>query len=289
MIHLIASICCATCIFLVFKVFEKFGIHTLYAIITNYLTAAFVGLAFYSGPTRIQDIEAQNWIIPAVLLGILFIVVFNLIALTSQKMGVSAASVATKMSLIIPVILAVLLHGETLDAIKISGVVVALAAVFLASHKASQQIQHKNHRLVYLPVLVFLGSGIIDASLKYMEETRVPAAEFPLFSAGIFASAAFSGILFSTFRQKAGFPKIALKDIFGGIALGVPNFFSVYFLLQALQFKGLNSVSIFTLNNVSVVLLTTLLGILLFKERLSAKNWSGVLLAALSIILVGFF
>ena len=59
--------------------------------------------------------------------------------------------------------------------------------------------------------------------------------------------------------------------------------------VPALQFEGLNSVSIFTLNNVSVVLLTTLLGILLFKERLSAKNWTGVLLAALSIILVGFF
>ena len=287
MVHLIASICCASFIFLVFKGFEKYGIHTLYGIITNYLTAALVGFFFYSGTTQLQEITAQNWILPAVLLGVLFIVVFNLIALTSQKLGVSTASVATKMSLIIPVILSILLHGERIDLAKIVGVVLALAAVFLASHKPDEAIE--NRKIGYLPALVFLGSGIIDASLNYMEETRVNESEFPLFSAVIFASAGLFGILFSVSRKKLDYQKPRLKDIVGGIALGVPNFFAVYFLLQALQNQNLTSVALFTINNVSVVLLTTLIGIFFFKERLSSKNKIGVLLAALSIILVGLF
>jgi drug/metabolite transporter (DMT)-like permease len=287
MVHLISSICCASFIFLVFKGFEKFGIHTPYGIIINYLTAAVVGYSFYSGTTDLSELEIQKWILPAVLLGMLFIVVFNFIALTSQKMGLSTASVATKMSLIIPVILAVILHGERVDTVKITGVALALAAVFLASHKESQSLE--NRRIIYLPAIVFLGSGIIDASLKYMQETRVSESEFPLFSAVIFASAGLFGILFSIFRKNLDFIKPRPKDIIGGITLGVPNFFAVYFLLQALQFRGLNSVAIFTINNVSVVLITTLFGIFLFKERLSSKNKIGILFAALSIIFVGFF
>ena len=77
--------------------------------------------------------------------------------------------------------------------------------------------------------------------------------------------------------------------ILGGIALGVPNFFSIYFLLRALQFEGLNSASIFTLNNVAIVMLTTLAGIVFFKEKLSLKNWMGIFLAVISILLISLF
>ncbi|MGB5360713.1 MAG: EamA/RhaT family transporter, partial [Eudoraea sp.] len=50
-----------------------------------------------------------------------------------------------------------------------------------------------------------------------------------------------------------------------------------------------NSASIFTLNNVAIVMFSTLLGIVLFKEKISPKNWGGILLAVISIILVAFF
>ena len=75
----------------------------------------------------------------------------------------------------------------------------------------------------------------------------------------------------------------------GGIALGVPNYFSVFFLLKALQFEGLNSAEVFTLNNVSIVVLTTLLGIVLFREHLQWKNWVGVVMAVISILLISLY
>ena len=282
---LIWSIICSTLIFVVFKLYDTYRVNTLYAIIVNYLTAFTVGIILFEGTVAFPEWIASSWLLPAAALGMLFIFIFNLMARTSQTLGVSVASVATKMSLVIPVFLGVLLYGETLGPLKIVGVAIALAAVFFASLRPGQQRLHV--RTLYLPALVFLGSGIIDGSLKYLEETRVPDREFPLFSASIFLSAALSGILFVAFRRGQPQPPLRPKDVLGGVTLGIPNFFSVFFLLRALQYPGLNSASLFTLNNVCIVTVTTLLGIVLFRERLSARNWLGVGLALISIVLVG--
>lgn len=75
----------------------------------------------------------------------------------------------------------------------------------------------------------------------------------------------------------------------GGIALGIPNYFSIFFLLRALQNDRWNSASIFTINNVAIVMFSTVLGIMLFNEKLSLTNWLGIMLAIISILLVALF
>jgi drug/metabolite transporter (DMT)-like permease len=137
--------------------------------------------------------------------------------------------------------------------------------------------------------LVFLGSGVIDTSIKYLQEIHVEETEYPLFSAVVFASAATIGLLFIIFKSIKTKEKIAWKDIFGGIALGIPNYFSIYYLLKALQSETLNSASVFTINNVAIVMFSTLLGIILFEEQLSLKNWIGISLAIISIVLIALF
>ena len=74
-----------------------------------------------------------------------------------------------------------------------------------------------------------------------------------------------------------------------GVILGVPNYFSIHFLLAALRNENGNSASVFTINNVAIVLFSTLLGILIFKEKLSMKNWGGIVIAVISIALVALF
>lgn len=68
--------------------------------------------------------------------------------------------------------------------------------------------------------------------------------------------------------------------------LGVPNYFSLYFLIKALQNKNLESATIFTLINIGVILLSTFFGILLFKEKLIKQNYLGIALAIIAVILV---
>ncbi|MEC8884395.1 MAG: GRP family sugar transporter, partial [Bacteroidota bacterium] len=79
---------------------------------------------------------------------------------------------------------------------------------------------------------------------------------------------------------------LAFKNIIGGIALGIPNYYSIYFLVQALRHPTLESSTVFTLNNVGIVMVATLIGILFFKEKLSPKNWIGIAIAVVSIILI---
>lgn len=286
MYYLLLSILSSSLIFVIFKLFTKHTIQTLYAIIINYITACIVGLSFYQGEVQVTDIPSKPWFLGTLALGVLFIVVFNLMAATSQRIGVSAASVATKMSLAIPVLFGVFVYKETLGSVKIIGIVLALFAVYFASvKKKSISIDTSD---LWLPTLVFLGSGIIDTSIKYVQEVHVQEQEYPLFTALVFASAATTGIFFLVFRSIKQPLKVNFKNVLGGIALGVPNYFSIYFLMKALQHTNLNSASIFTINNVFIVIFTTLLGILLFKEKISLKNWSGIAIAVLSIILVAF-
>ena len=287
MFDLAISICCSSLIFVIFKLYAVYKIDTLYAIITNYVVACLVGLFFYSGEINPSEIVHQPWFLGTLLLGFLFIVVFNLIAKTSQTVGVSVASVATKMSLVIPVIFGILVYKEELGIIKVIGILLALAAVYFASIK-EKQISIKKSALI-LPILVFLGSGIIDTSIKYVQEVHIKENEFPLFSATVFGAAAMVGLVFIGFKTLKTPFKINLRNVLGGISLGIPNYFAIYYILRALQNPILNSASVFTINNVAIVILSTLLGIILFKEQISLKNWGGIALAIISIILVAIF
>ncbi|NHF59320.1 DMT family transporter [Flavobacteriaceae bacterium TP-CH-4] len=287
MLDLALSVLFSSLIFVIFKLFKVYKIETLYAIITNYVVACVVGLLFYNGELSVVEVLGKPWFPGTLLLGFLFIAVFNLMAATAQKVGVSVASVATKMSLVIPVLFGVLVYKEALGPWKIVGVLLALAAVYFASVKP-RPVDFKNTSL-FLPLLVFLGSGLIDTSIKYVQEVYIEEREFSLFSATVFASAALMGILFVLLRSYRTPIRMNLRNALGGVALGVPNYFSIYFLLRALQNQELNSASVFTINNVAIVMFSTLLGILLFKEHLSVKNWSGIALAIVSIVLVALF
>lgn len=287
MLNLALSVLCSSLIFVIFKLFNVYKVETLYAIITNYVVACSVGLLFYKGEIGITEVAEKTWFWGTFALGLLFIIIFNLMAATSQRLGVSVASVATKMSLVLPVLFGVFMYKEELGAWKILGILLALGAVYFASVKEKTTVFKKNSLL--LPFLVFLGSGIIDVSLAYFEKEFITPAELPIFSAAVFGSAAIVGFVIILFNAIKKPLKINFRNILGGICLGVPNYFSIYFLLRALQNESLNSASVFTINNVAIVMFSTLLGILLFKEKISWKNWGGIALAVVSIVLVALF
>lgn len=286
MMYLALSVLFSSLIFVVFKLFYVYRVQTIYAIIINYVTACIVGLLYHKEPLEPLLIPKNSWFWGAVALGLLFILVFNLMAATSQKLGVSVASVATKMSLAVPVVFGVLLYNEKLGILQIAGIVLALFAVYFASLKV-KDITAKKWAFI-LPLLVFLGSGIIDTSIKYFQQLHMKENEYALFSATIFASAAIIGTVFILFKSVKQRLKLNIKNVIGGICLGVPNYFSIYFLLKALQHQNWSSAVVFTINNVAIVMFATLLGILLFREVLSVKNWLGIGMAIISIVLVAF-
>ena len=243
------------------------------------------GILAYEGTITISQLPNLNWFYYSLVLGALFIIVFNLMAITTQRSGLSAVSVATKMSVVIPVLFGLIYYNESLGATKLIGIGIALIAVYLTSKKSNQGISI-NRKLILLPILVFVGSGIIDTSLKFLEDTYVANNDVPLFSAIIFLAAAIIGFIIIIIQVIKGSLKFEIKNVIAGICLGVPNYFSIYYLVKALRSDILESSGIFGINNVSIVMLSTFAGIFLFKEKLIRKNWIGIALAILSIILI---
>lgn len=254
------------------------------AIVVNYIVACSVGIMVYNAPIKIEDIITSSWFYGAFFLGILFIAIFQVMALTAQRNGLSVASVAGKMSVIIPVIFGFYLYNESAGIQKIAGIVLALIAVYLSSVKSETGTKFSNNLL--LPAILFIGSGVIDTSIKYLETTYVPEDGIPIFSAMIFGSAAFFGLFPLGYLAVKKQFHFNFKSILGGIILGIINFGSIFYLIRALHYKDLESSTIFTVNNVSIVMLSTLLGLMLFNEHISKKNWIGIVMAIISIVLV---
>ncbi|MFD1063655.1 EamA/RhaT family transporter [Winogradskyella litorisediminis] len=283
MIYLALSILASTGIFILFKLFKKYNIDTLQAIVVNYITACAAGFLHYNQNINLNSIKNTTWFYAAIGLGFLFIAIFNVMALTAQRNGLSVASVASKMSVIIPVIFGIWVYNEGVGAQKIIGIILALLAVYLSSIKSSRlKAQQKEKATIWLPIILFLGSGTIDTSINYF----APDDSIPLFSATIFGFAFIIGcavLLYKSVKFKKYFSP---RSIPLGFALGLVNYASIFFLLKALRIEGLESSALFTINNVAIVAISTLVGLLVFGEKISKTNWVGISLALVSIVLV---
>ncbi|MFC5044646.1 EamA/RhaT family transporter [Aquimarina hainanensis] len=287
MTYLLLSILATTIIFILFKTFSLYKVNTSQAIVTNYIVAALFGFFFHTGNISIPTLISQPWFIWSLILGAVFISIFSLIAITAQRNGISVVAVASKMSMIIPILFGILYYKEHTNTLKITGILIALIAVFLASSKKTSQTTTNTSSFIY-PLLVFIGSGLIDTSIKFIDFHFVKPEDASIFPATIFAAAGILGIFLLLYNSIIKKESISFKNIIAGISLGIPNYFSVYFLILALRHELMDSSTVFTINNVSILITSTLAGILIFREQLLLKNWIGILLAILSIFLVSF-
>jgi drug/metabolite transporter (DMT)-like permease len=283
MINLLLTVLFSSLLYIVFKFFSKYNINTFQAIVFNYIIAFLVGLLISEETIDFYLIQKKSWLLGSFVLGGLFLLVFNILGKTSQENGVSVASVSSKMSMIIPILFGIFFFKETITFQKIIGIGIALIAVYFTSKKESGKIEIKNF---IFPILLFFGAGIVDTSINYLQYTHLKVHEIAFFSATTFLAAFFFGILVSIIKIIKGTFKFEGKNIIGGLFLGIPNYFSMYFLIKALHNKNIESATVFTLINIGVILLSTFFGIILFKEKLLKQNYLGIALAILAVILV---
>ncbi|MDH3381798.1 MAG: EamA family transporter [Flavobacteriaceae bacterium] len=283
MIYLILSVFFSSSLFVIFKLFDKYHVDNFQAIIVNYFVAFIVGYSLIDSSIEVTSAVRMPWFYGAVILGVLFISIFNVMAITSQRGGLSVASVAAKMSVIIPIIFGILVYNESFGIYKLIGVVLALMAVYLTAYKKGAM--NLNSTLLIFVLILFVGSGVLDTLVKYIETTFVTKNELEFYTAIIFLVAGFTGVLMFIYQLIFKKIKINIRSVIGGIVLGIPNYFSIFYLLKALQHPALESSTVFTINNVLIVMLTSLLGIVLFKEYLSVRNKVGILLSIVAILM----
>jgi drug/metabolite transporter (DMT)-like permease len=293
MVFLLLSILSSTSIFIVFKLIGRYKVNTFSAIIVNYIIACLAGFFLSHTNPFTSEILKSDWLPLSLFLGVLFITMFRLIGISVLKVGVSTTSVATKMSVIIPILFTVAIEvNDTLTPLKICGIALALIAVFLTSYKPDKgKIQLST---TMLPFLIFIGIGILDSLVKYAQFRYVSNDINPIFSGVTFCIAGITGLLLLPFNKNAAKDFSKIKTWIFGTFLGLTNFGSMYFFIGALNHINISTGKqtqgsiIFGINNIGIVTLGVIAGYLLFKERPTKLNWSGIALSLLAIVVLTF-
>lgn len=283
-IYLLLSVVFSTFINLVFKWFSVFKVNKIQAILVNYLVCFSIGFVL-SGDFNLLKIIGSDWFKYCIILGSLFVAIFLSMAMTTEKYGVSVNAVSAKMSVIIPVLFAYVYNSERLTIQFVVGILLSLLSIYLITKKKQIIIPKK---YIYLPIIVFFGSGTIDTSLKLLELNYSNDISINTISYSIFLGAFLVGTTFYSIKNQFNFSNWSSRNIISGIILGIPNYFSIYFLLTAIKSFSLKSAFVFGINNIGIVLLSTLLSVIIFKEKLTLINKFGVLISVLSIILIAY-
>jgi drug/metabolite transporter (DMT)-like permease len=286
---LIASIILTAWLTIAFKIVGRLGISNMQAIVFNYTVCVITGTVVNGSFPVNGSLAKEPWLPWALVMGCGFISLFNLAAYTVQKIGVAAATVAYKLSMVIPFVFSIYLYNEEATVLKIAGVAVALVAVWLTTRRAEKNNKQKVPWMVWaMPLLLFVGSGLLDAMIKYVEQAFINPGNQNAYLITAFCVAASVGWLILFYLFSTGRQKFSAKALVAGICIGVPNYFSIWCLLGALKGYADNSSAIIPINNMGIVLFTALVAWFIFKEKLSAINWLGIALSLGAIALIAY-
>jgi drug/metabolite transporter (DMT)-like permease len=228
-----------------------------------------------------------GWLPLGIVLGMFFISLFFLIGLTTQKMGASVTTVAMKLGYVIPIFLAFTYYHETATSIKIIGIFLTILAVFFTSYKKDPASSKFDYKLFFLPFIIFVGSGIADAIVQNVNNRFFSTSGSEMFVLITFLVAFLAGFIVAIYKNiQTKTNHFTKKNIVAGILLGLPNYFSMYFLFKALNVPTWEDSFVFPVNNIGIVVLSSLLAVLLFKEKLNSFNIVGLLLAVISILIL---
>ncbi|HYD22860.1 MAG TPA: DMT family transporter [Flavipsychrobacter sp.] len=284
MFYLLAVILLNTLLYAFFKVFPKYKVDTFQAIVANYWTCVATGSIFLGYFPVNGGSISEPWLPWAMLMGAGFISIFNLVGYCTRIDGITTATIANKLSLVIPVLFSVFLYSEHLTSIKLLGILLAFPAVYLTTRVKGEEGKMQS---LFWPALLFLGSGLLDTLVKFVEQayldTQQVQAEYTIH---VFSTAAIIGTVLVSFLAVTKKTRLHPRNIIAGILLGIPNFFSIYYLIRLLNSDYMQSSAAIPISNIGVVIASSISAILIFKESANRQRIVGLLLAIMAILLI---
>ena len=279
MVYIILSIFCSVFVSVLLKLAKRYQIDTRQAIMWNYSIAA--ALTYFIFDPAWPSIG--NSLSPVyITLGILLPSLFVILALSVRYTGIVKTDVAQRLSLFIPVLAAFLLFDETPSTIKIAGIVLAFLAI-ICSVPWQKNASRTSSYWIY-PVTVFIGMGIIDILFKQIAKTEtIPFTSSLLV---VFILAFIISALYLVYLYVLKKLRFTFIHVLCGWLLGIANFGNILFYLKAHQALAKQPSLVFSAMNIGVILLGSLVGVLIFHEKLSKLNYAGIVLALISIFLM---
>lgn len=290
MVHLALYIILTVLLGLVFKAWKRMGIHVLPGILHNYLVCMGMSLLFHGELPSADQIAQKPWMPVAVLLGILFISGFYVFAIALNRSGVGTVTAVQKMSMLLNVLFAILFLGNTPGIVETAGIIVGTAALpFLAYVPDGKTPGLGTDSGLKLPalwlLLTFLLSGGTEIGLTMVELHYADSSADPLFIGTVFFLAFILGwsILMMNSALRRHF--FSARHMLAGLALGIPNYLSIHFLMKSLG-SEMPIYLVLPMANVGTILVAVVVGYFILKERIYSRQGIGLLLAMLALFLM---
>jgi len=277
MIYLIFSILSSVLVAVIIRLNEARNLDRAAVMLFNYLTAASIGILLTN---ELPSLKTFSILLPLGLFtGFIYVATFFVYMYSVRQMGMAIPVTVTRLSVVVPVLGSVIVFSEAINSLQSLGILMALISIFLFSWNDKKVKVHTDRKDFYLPILLFLMMGSGDFSLKVFQGTY-PENYLMSFIILVFIVSSLLSLLFVLVKQV----KINRQMIVAGFFLGIPNYFSAYFILKALQ--QLSGAITFTLNNIGIIMLSTFLGFIIWREPLKQKAISAIAFAIISVILL---
>lgn len=288
MFYLVLTILCTSALFILFRLYSNLKIDIFQSIVWNYIVCSITGfIQQYSLLNEALYQKHIDTVIASSMLGSCFLPCFFLIGISTQRAGLTPTTMANKLSMVIPAGFALIAGFAPFAWLQIAAFMLGILSIYLVTQKNSTEttfdISTPNR---YLPWFVFLSAGLLDLAILYINQTVASPESAGLFSIHTFLAAATWGsltLVFLLFTKKVSFQS---KAILSGIVLGVPNYFSVYYLLKTLNHFQHDGSFVFPMLNLGVILFTAVVSYFFFKEKFTVRLSIGLLLASMSILLL---
>lgn len=284
MFYIFLSICCSVTVSILLKMARRYQINVVQAITWNYSIAALLTWIFLKPqPESITHPPLNLYL----LLGILLPLVFYIMAEAVKGAGIVRTDVAQRLSLLISLSAAFLVFGDQLNLLKGMGIVTGFAAIFCLIPWQTKHMVTQNNKNTWLYLLgVFLGYGVIDILFKQMALAKTAPYNASLFV--VYVAAFIVSVLGTLYQIKFKKKRFLFRHIFFGWILGIFNFGNILFYLKAHQDLAKDPSTVFTAMNIGVITGGTLIGLLIFKEKLSILHKVGIGLAVAAILLIAY-
>ncbi len=231
----------------------------------NYLTCMIMAGLFVGGFWKLfpQSPQLPSALGMGAVHGVLYLLSFMLFQYNVKKNGVVLSSVFMKLGLLVPMVVSILIFGEKPTLLQIVGFVVAVIAILIINFEPKKD-EGKGKQGVGLVVLLLAG-GAADGMSKIYEETgpRELSAQFLFYT---FVVAFVLCVVLVIIRKQ----RIGKNEVLYGCLIGIPNFFSAKFLLASLG--TVPAVIAYPTFSVATILVVTLSGVVIFRERLSLRQ-----------------
>ena len=227
---------------------------------------------------QLTQISCVTWVY-GLIYGILLILSQWMFTLALKRGNTSVCSVVYSLGFILPTVFGSVFWKENFPLQHGVGVILAVLVILLSAKKGSDPAGPVKSYLPFLLIAMISSGGL--GILQKVQGTSAAAREKGMFLLIAFGLAfGVSALAWLFFGNKDKTPaKLSPTPFLTGLCFGGANLFNTILAGQ------MNSVVFFPLQNISTILLTVLLGIVLFREKITRKTVS-ILAFVIAIILL---